>query len=64
MIITYQQQHATILSGLGAKIQAANWHQVSEDAGDLYTLEVLLGQTPPNPAPVTATTVMVKPLGT
>jgi hypothetical protein len=63
MIITYEAQHAALISGLQDRVGNKNWSALASDAADLATLETLIGKAPTTTTHDLATdTVMVRPL--
>lgn len=55
MSLKLQTQHSALLSYLSVKVEAADWHGVSDAANDLRVLEAQIALTP-----MTATEVIVR----
>lgn len=46
MILTYEAQHAALITGLSDRVNNQNWRALASDAADLATLEMLIGKAP------------------
>lgn len=63
MILTYEAQHAALVTGLSDRVNNRNWSALASDAVDLQTLETLIGKAPTvGTYDARTDTVMVNPL--